>query len=98
MDLVTPRGFQSQIQRIGHVSCPHIGAELPRDDVAAVIVEDRAEIEPTPPKDLDIGKIGLPELVDRCDFAYELTGNLDDDEGRACDKIMCFQYSIRRSL
>ena len=52
MDLVTPRGFQSQIQRIGHVLCPHVGAEFPRDDVAAVIIKDRAEIKPAPAYDL----------------------------------------------
>ncbi len=30
------------------------------DDVAAVIVQDRAEIEPPPTDDLQIGEVGLP--------------------------------------
>lgn len=35
-------------------------AELLRDDVAAVIVQDRAEIEPPPVQNLEAGKVGLP--------------------------------------
>lgn len=44
VNLVTAKGPQSQIQRVGHIFGPHVGAEFPRDDVAAVITEDRAEI------------------------------------------------------
>jgi len=85
MDLVAPRGFQSQIQRIGHVLCPHVGAELPRNDVAAVIIKDRAEIEPAPANDFEIGEVRLPQLIDGCGLVFELAGGLDDNEGRAGD-------------
>ena len=77
MGLVTPRCFQSQIQRIGHVLCPHVCAEPPRDNEAAVIVQDRAEIKPSLPNDLEIGEVGLPELVDCCGLVLELIGGLD---------------------
>ena len=73
---------------------PHVGAELPRDDVAAVIVQDRAEIEPTPAQYLDVGEVGLPKLIDRSRFVFELTGCFDDDEGRAGDQIMRLQHAI----
>ena len=33
-----------------------------------VIVEDRAEIEPTPANDLQICEVGLRKLVDGCGF------------------------------
>jgi len=85
LDLVTPRGFQSQVQRVGHVLCPHVGAALPRDDVAAVIVQGRAEIKPPPANDLEIGEVGLPQLIDGRGFVFELTGSLDDDKGWAGD-------------
>ena len=85
VDLVTPRGFQSQVQRVGHVLCPHVGAELPRDEVAAVIVQDRAEIKPPPANDLEIGEVRLPQLIDGRGFVFELTGSLDDDKRWAGD-------------
>ena len=91
MDLVTPRGFQSQIQRIGHVLCPHVSAEFPRDDVAAVIVQDRAEIEPSPADDLQIGEVFLPKLIDRGGFVFELVRSLDYDKGWAGDQVMCLK-------
>jgi len=94
MNLVTARRLQSEVQCICHVFSPHVGAELPGDNVAAVIVEDRAKIEPTPPKDLDVGKVSLPKLVDPSCFVFELIGCLDDDEGRTGDQIMRLQYAI----
>ena len=78
--------------------CPHVGAKLPRDDVAAVIIKDRAEIEPSPADDLQIGEVGLPELVDGGGFVFELARSLDHDEGWTGDQVMCFQDPIRRSL
>ena len=48
MNLVAARRLQCEIQCIGNVFSPHVSAELPGDDVAAVVVEDRAEIEPAP--------------------------------------------------
>jgi len=52
VDLVATRCLQSQVQRVRHVLGSHVRAEFPRDDVAAVIVQDRAEIEPAPADDL----------------------------------------------
>ena len=52
VDLVATRCLQSQVQRVRHVLGPHVRTEFPRDDVPAVIVQDRAEIEPAPPDDL----------------------------------------------
>ena len=43
---------------------PGSGAVFPRDDVAAVILEGRAEIKPPPADDLQIGKVRLPQLID----------------------------------
>ena len=98
MDLVTPRGFQSQIQRIGHVLCPHVCAQLPRDNVATVIIKDRAEIEPTPANDLEIGKVRLPKLIDGRGFVFELVCSFDHDEGWAGDQVMCLEDTVDGSL
>jgi hypothetical protein len=46
-------------------------------DVAAVIVQDRAEIEPAPAQNLEVGKVSLPELVDGRGFVFELAHGLD---------------------
>ena len=74
---------------------PHVCAEFPRDDVPAVIVQDRAEIEPPPADDLHIGEVGLPTLIDGCGLVFELAGRLDHNEGRAGDQVVRLQYPIR---
>ena len=92
--LITTGRLQGQVQRVGHVFSPHVRAELPRDDVTAVVVQDRAEIEPAPTQYLDVGEVGLPKLIDRSCFIFELTGCLYDDEGRAGDQIMGLQHAV----
>ena len=94
MHLIAAGCLQCEVQRVGYVFSPHVGAELPRDDVAAVIVEYRAEIEPAPANHLDVGEVCLPKLVDLSRLVFELTGCLDDDEGRAGDQIMGLQRAI----
>lgn len=66
--------------------------------MATVIVEDRAEIKPTPAENLEAGEVGPPELVDGSDLVFELIGRLYHDEGKTGEKIMCFQGPICRSL
>jgi hypothetical protein len=43
INLITARRLQSQIQRVGYIFGPHVGAQLPHNDVA-VIIKDRAEL------------------------------------------------------
>lgn len=38
--------------------------QTPRDNVVAVIIKDRAEVEPVQARNLEIGEVGLPKLVD----------------------------------
>ena len=45
-------------------------------------------VEPAPARDLEIGEVGLPELVGRRGFVLELFGRLDDDVGRAGNEIV----------
>ena len=54
---------QSVLEGRGHVPGAHGGAEAPGDDVATVVVEDRRQVEPSPADDLEVGEVGLPELV-----------------------------------
>ncbi len=63
------------------------------DDIAAVIVQDRAEIEPAPPQNLEIGKVGLPQLVDGRCLVLELVRSFQHDERRAGDQV---QPSLRQ--
>ena len=69
----------------------HRRAQLPGDDVARVVIEDGGEVVPPPANNLEIGEVGLPELV-RCScLVLELGGGLDDDEGWAADQVMSLQ-------
>ena len=47
-----------------------------------VIVQDRAEVEPSPANDLQVGKVGLPQLIDSGGVVFELTGSLHHYERR----------------
>lgn len=92
------RRLQGQIQLVGHIFSPHVSAEFPRDDVAAVVVKDRVEIEPTPADDLQMGEVRPSELVDRCGLVCELAGDLEHDEGGTSNQIMRLQHAVDRSL
>ena len=61
--MIEPRGLQRQVQCFRDVPDLHRRAELPGDDVAREVVQYRAEVEPTPTNYLEIGEVGLPELV-----------------------------------
>ncbi len=93
MNLITARCLQGQIEGVCHILSPHGRAELPRDDVAAVVVQNRAEVEPAPPQNLEIGKVGLPQLVDRRCLVLELVCSFQHDERRAGDQV---QPSLRQ--
>lgn len=63
---------QRQFNRISHVFSPHVCAELPGDDVRAVVIQNCAEIIPAPANDLEVGEVGLPHLVNGGGFVFEL--------------------------
>ena len=65
---------EGELQGVGDVVGPHGGAQLPRDDVAREVVEDGRQIEPAPADDLEIGEVGLPELVGGGGLVLELVG------------------------
>ena len=98
MNLIATGCLQGQIKRVSNILSPHVGAKFPRDNVAAVVVEDRAEIEPPPAQNFEISEVCLPQLVDGCGFVFELAGRFDHDEGRAGDQVERLQDTICRSL
>ena len=98
MGLVTPRCRERHVERVSDVLGPHRGAQLPGDDVARVIIEDRRQVHPAPADDLEVGKIGLPHLVWSCRLVGKLGCRLDDDEGRAGDQIMRLQQAVNRGF
>ncbi len=86
--LIASRSLQSQVQRVGHIRGLRRRAKFPRDDVAAVIIEDRAEVKPAPTNDLEIGEVGLPKFIwTRC-LVPELISRADHHMGRCCEQIL----------
>ena len=71
---------------------------LSGDDEAREVVEYGGEIVPAPAGNLEVGEVGLPELVGRRGLMFERLCRLDDDIGRTGDEIVCFQQPIDRSL
>ena len=96
--LIETGGRQRQIERGGDVLRLHGRTELPGDNEAREVVQHGGEIVLTPAGDLEIGEVGLPELVGRRGLVLELLGRFDDDVGRAGDKIVRFQQRIDRGL
>ena len=67
--------LEAPCERVSDIGRFHRGAELPGDDVAREVIEDCAEVEPTPTCNLQVSEVGLPELVDGRRFVLEI--NLD---------------------
>ena len=44
-------------------------------------------VEPSPADDLQVGKVGLPQLIDRGGLVFELTSSLHHDERRTGDQV-----------
>src|SRR6266550_7306317 len=76
----------------------HRGAQLPGDDVAGKVVEDRREVEPSPANDLEISEVRLPELVWCRRLILELVRGFHHDEGWAGDQIAGLEEPIDRRL
>jgi len=62
------------------MSLLHLGAELLREDIATVVVENRAEVKPARAEQLDGCEFSWPTLVDGCRLVFELTRGLEHDE------------------
>lgn len=96
------RRFQREVERVGHIFGFHRGAELPRDNITAVIIQDGAEVKPPllqqrasgTTDNLEIGETGLPKLVGACGFIAELIGRLHHDMRRRRYQIFCLQDAI----
>ena len=85
---------QRQFEGCCDIPSFHRGTQLPCNDVAGIVVEDGRQVEPAPPRDLEIGEVRLPELVRRRRLVLERIGRLDNDEGRTGDQIMSLQGPI----
>lgn len=46
VNFVTTLNLKCQVQGVGHTLSPHVSAKFPSGDVAAIVVEERTEIEP----------------------------------------------------
>jgi hypothetical protein len=65
LSLVQPTGPQRQVERGRDILDRHGGAQLLADDIAGELVEHGRQVEPAPADHLEIGEVGLPELVGR---------------------------------
>ena len=95
---IEARGRECQIERGRDVGGAHRGTKPPSGDVAREVVEHGRQVVPAPTSDLEIGEVGLPELVNGSGLVLELVCRLDHHIGRAGDQVMRFQQPIDRSL
>ena len=54
---------QGRLERFLHVRRRHRGGEFPGQDVAGVVVQHGGRVIPAPALDLEVGEVGLPQLV-----------------------------------
>ena len=95
--LIETGGRQRQIEGGGDVLRLYGRTELPGGNEAREVVQHGGEKVPAPACDLEIGEVGLPELVGRRGLVLERLGRFDDDVGWAGDKIVRFQQPIDRA-
>src|ERR1051325_4910476 len=62
------------------------------------IVEHGGQEKPTPADHLQIGEVGLPQLIGCRGLVLERIGGLDHDEGRAADQVMRLQQTVDPSF
>jgi hypothetical protein len=95
--LVAARGGKSQFQRVGDVAGLHGRAQLPGDHVAREVVQDRRQVDPTPPDDLEVGEVGLPHLVGP--GGLEMAAALDKIEAHPAMQLTpeAFAYQLRQA-
>ena len=85
---VQAAGLQRQVEGGSDILGLHGGAQLPGDDVSGEVIEHGRQVEPAPTDHLEIGEVGLPQLVGCGGLGVELVGRLDDDKSRAGDQVM----------
>src|SRR5690349_16507514 len=83
VDVIQTRGGKRLVERGRDVRGTHRGTKSPGDDVAREVVEYGREVIPAPAGDLEVGEVGLPELVDGGGLVLELVRRLDHHIGRA---------------
>jgi len=92
--LVAARCRQRQFDRVCHVLSAHVCAKLPGNDVAAVAVQDRAEIIPASTNDLEVSEVSLSHLVDSGGLVRELFRRFDHHVIRRSDQVGCFKNAV----
>jgi len=87
--------FKRQLQGLFNVLRAHGAGQPPGYDVAGVIVEDRRQVVPAPVvEDLELGEVGLPELVYPPGGLFELVPSRHHLEDRALDQVEALQDAI----
>ena len=64
----------------------------------AVIVEDRGQIEPAPADHLEVGEIGLPQLVGSRCLVPEIIRSPDYHVGGSGDQVFGFENAVGREF
>ena len=86
--LIASRSFERHVQGLGNVGRLHCRTKFPADDVAGEVIQDGRQIHPAPANDLEVSKVGLPQLIDRRSLIFELIGRFENNERRTGNQIM----------
>ena len=86
--------IQGQVERPLNVRGGHGLEQLPRNDVAGVIVQDSGQVISAPADDPEIGEVGVPEFVHSPCGMLEVIVGRHHDVGRAGDQVAPLQNSV----
>ena len=95
---VHPGLGSGQVERLGHVRRLHRRPKRPRQDVARVIVEHGRQVVPAPPDNLQVGEVGLPQLVGPVRRMSKCLGRREHHIRRTGDQILGFEDAIHAGL
>ena len=93
-DLIEIGRLESDVQRVRHIRCSHRSAQLPSKDVTREVVESRRQIEPSPADHLEVGEVGLPQLVRFRRLVLELINRLHQNMRGAGDQVLRLEKAV----
>jgi len=97
-NLAQPGKLQRIIQCGGHIAGAHAGTQSPGGDKSRKVIQYRRQVIPSPADNLEVGEIGLPQLIHALARVLECLSGLHQDIRRAGYQIPGLQHPVNRAL
>ncbi len=93
-DMLQAGPIQSYLQGVLNIQGGHSVGQLESQNEAGIIIQNGGQVIPTPPRDLEISEVGLPQLIHSCGRVLEGVRGFDHCEGWTFDQVVTLQDAI----